>query len=58
MPSVQRGQLYQRNSTWGFRYYDADGTRRTEASKRAGKPFRSWSTRSRGSGWALSLVAT
>jgi hypothetical protein len=28
MPSVQRGQLYQRNGTWGFRYYDADGTRR------------------------------
>jgi integrase len=28
MPSVQRGQLYQRNGTWGFRYYEADGTRR------------------------------
>jgi integrase len=28
MPSVQRGQLYQRNGNWGFRYYDADGTRR------------------------------
>jgi integrase len=28
MPSVQRGQLYQRNGKWGFRYYEADGTRR------------------------------
>jgi hypothetical protein len=28
MPSVQRGQLYRRNGSWGFRYYEADGIRR------------------------------
>jgi len=28
MPSVQRGQVYKRNGSWGFRYYDEAGTRR------------------------------
>src|SRR5947207_1592058 len=28
MPSVQRGQVYKRNGSWGFRYYDETGTRR------------------------------
>lgn len=28
MPSIQRGQLYKRNGSWGFRYYDSEGSRR------------------------------
>jgi integrase len=28
MPSIQRGQVYKRNGSWGFRWYDADGVRR------------------------------